>query len=162
MAQVNTTRGMRQAPLSATHSTNEGLHSYLGCSVMAKDVVSTSKPTASSPDSVISMAAQFHSYHGLQPAKDSPYAEPPNFNVHHINIKVEDLPTFAAAYRSDQSPFHKVTLSRVYTVAIREVDGVDRLVIERVNSWLDNKRFPIYSPGSDIPLLYTPASSKFL
>ena len=157
VVQVNATRGMRQAPQSMTHPQNDTIHSYLGCSVMAKCTLS-----ACTPDSAVTMAAQFHSYHGLRPAKASPYAEPPNFKVNHINIKLEDLSIFAEAYRSDQSPFHKVTLSRVYTVAIGELDGVDRLVIERVQSWLDNKIFAICPPGADIPLLYTPASSKFL
>ena len=91
---------------------------------------------------------------------DPKYNKPPGFEVRHLNLEQADVDEIIRAYKADTSPFHKVDLKHVYAVATG--DGEDMLSLTRgqIQPWIGKQIFLIAPPGSQQPLLYTPASAS--
>ena len=125
----------------------------------------TEKKRSGSPVTVpnaTSLFVSLHSYHGNRPLICDDYNDPPGFVTLHLNIPVESCAIMASAYFADTNPFHKVHLKHVYQVATNDFKDIDKVVKERIMSWIGKIIFPICPPGSPIPLLYTPASCKLM
>ena len=114
--------------------------------------------------SMLALPTAIHSFHS-DPRVRKPTASdiPDKSSLHHLLLQPADYPILQAAYLVDSSTFNGVSISDLYR-AVTNVDSksVPSTVTTKISPWIGTIFFSAIPPGSNVPMLYTPASHQRL